>query len=250
MPHFIWLTENNYITITYGLARTGMEEKQLLDHIKYPLSFLLKQFGILIPFFLLIFTLTSKVKFMIDKKNKKLIFLTFVTLLPIALMFLTTLVSGSKIRTMWMTPFYLFFGVLFIEIYKKQINLKKLNKFFVIFFILLFLSPSLYGYISITKDNKRTDYPGKEIAELVERRWSKNFSNEIKYVIGNEWIAGNLSYHMSSRPIWFQDIEGKVDQLDPSGGIVYTGNADILKQVCPGDFGKIKQQGFCMIGVR
>ena len=228
--------------------RTGFEEKELIDHIKYPLSFIGKQIGILIPFFLLIFTLTSKVKFKIDKKNKKLIFLIFVSVLPIFFMFLTSLISGSKIRTMWMTPFYLFFGVLFIEIYKKHINLKKLNKFFVIFFILLFLSPSLYGYISITKDNKRTDYPGKEIAELVERRWSKNFSNEIKYVIGDEWIAGNLSYHMSSRPIWFQDIKGKADQLDPSGGIVYTGNADILKQVCPGDFGKIKKQGFCMIG--
>ena len=231
-----------------GQDLLSLKEKELIDHIKYPLSFIGKQIGILIPFFLLIFTLTSKVKFKIDKKNKKLIFLIFISVLPIFFMFLTSLISGSKIRTMWMTPFYLFFGVLFIEIYKKHINLKKLNKFFVIFFILLFLSPSLYGYISITKDNKRTDYPGKEIAELVERRWSKNFSNEIKYVIGDEWIAGNLSYHMSSRPIWFQDIKGKADQLDPSGGIVYTGNADILKQVCPGDFGKIKKQGFCMIG--
>ena len=250
VPHFIWLTNNNYITLTYGLARTGLEEKEIFDHIKYPLLFLLKQIGILIPFFLLIYSLTSKIKFKFDKKNKKLIFLIFVSILPIVLMFLTSLISGSKIRTMWMTPFYLFFGVLFIEIYKRHINLKKLNKFFVIFFILLFLSPSLYGYISITKDNKRTDYPGKEIAELIERRWSKNFSNEIKYVIGDEWIAGNLSYHLSSRPIWFQDIKGKADQLDPSGGIVYTGNADILKQVCPGDFGKIKKQGFCMIGSR
>ena len=248
VPHFIWLSENNYITLTYGLARTGFEEKELIDHIKYPLSFIGKQIGILIPFFLLIFTLTSKVKFKIDKKNKKLIFLIFVSVLPIFFMFLTSLISGSKIRTMWMTPFYLFFFFFFFENYKKHIYLIILNKFFVLFFILLFLSPSLYGYISITKDNKRTDYPGKEIAELVERRWSKNFSNEIKYVIGDEWIAGNLSYHMSSRPIWFQDIKGKADQLDPSGGIVYTGNADILKQVCPGDFGKIKKQGFCMIG--
>lgn len=124
MPHFIWLSENNYITLTYGLARTGFEEKELIDHIKHPLSFIGKQIGILIPFFLLIFTLTSKVKFKIDKKNKKLIFLIFVSVLPIFFMFLTSLISGSKIRTMWMTPFYLFFGALFIEIYKKHINLK------------------------------------------------------------------------------------------------------------------------------
>ncbi len=250
VPHLIWLTENDYITITYGLTRSGIEEKEILSHIKYPLSFLGKQIGILIPFLLLIYTLTTNYKIKFDKKNKKLIFLFFIVMCPIFLMFLTSFIFGLKIRTMWMTPFYLFFGTLFIEIYKKYINLKKINKFFAVFFIFLFLSPSLYGYVSITKDNKRTDYPGKEIAELVERRWSKNFSNEIMYVIGDEWHAGNLSYHITSRPIWLNNIKDKTDQLDPNGGIVYTGNAEILKQVCPGDFGKIKKQGFCMIGVR
>ena len=249
VPHFIWLTENNYITITYGLARTGMEEKQLLDHIKYPLSFLLKQFGILIPFFLLIYSLVNKFKFKFDKKNKKLIFLTFVTLLPIVLMFLTSLISGSKIRTMWMTPFYLFFGVLFIELFKNQINLKKLNKFFTIFFILFFLSPSLYGYISITKDNKRTDYPGKEIAKLVEEKWKMNFSNEINYVIGDEWNAGNLSYHLKSRPIWYESIKNE-NELRQNGGIIYvSGNAE-FKGKCSGKLEKINMQIFCMVGAQ
>ena len=118
------------------------------------------------------------------------------------------------------------------------------------FLFLFFLSPALYGYVSLSKDNKRTDYPGKEIAELVERRWGKNFVNEIKYVVGDEWHAGNLSYHISTRPIWYETIKGKTHELDPDGGIIYTGNADILKEICPGDFGKIKKQGFCMIGVK
>ena len=249
VPHFIWLTENNYITITYGLARTGMEEKQLLDHVKYPLSFLLKQFGILIPFFLLIYSLVNKFKFKFDKKNKKLIFLTFVTLLPIVLMFLTSLISGSKIRTMWMTPFYLFFGVLFIELFKNQINLKKLNKFFTIFFILFFLSPSLYGYISITKDNKRTDYPGKEIAKLVEEKWKMNFSNEINYVIGDEWNAGNLSYHLKSRPIWYESIKNE-NELRQNGGIIYVSGNVEFKGKCSGKLEKINMQIFCMVGAQ
>ena len=51
-PHLIWLTENNYITVTYGLKRTG-EIKSYLDHIILPLIFLGKQIGILIPFFIL-----------------------------------------------------------------------------------------------------------------------------------------------------------------------------------------------------
>jgi hypothetical protein len=70
------------------------------------------------------------------------------------------------------------------------------------------------------------------------------------YVVGDEWHAGNLSYHLSSRPKWFLKIEDMVDSLDPNGGIIYTGNAKLLKSICPGDFGKINKQGFCMIGLK
>ncbi len=248
IPHLIWLHENDYVTISYGLKRTGLEQSGNFDNIKLPIIFLLKQLGILIPFFILNLFLIKKFRFKINFSDKKFVFLFFVNLLPIILIILTSAVTGSKIRTMWMTPFYLFFGVMFIYFLKSQINIKKISSFLVVFVILFFSSPIIYSYISVKEKNKRTDYAGKEIAELVERRWNKNFSNEIMYVIGDEWHAGNLSYHLSSRPKWFESIKGTVNQLDPNGGIVYTGNAEILKQVCPGDFGKIKKQGFCMIG--
>ena len=248
IPHLIWLHENDYVTISYGLKRTGLEQSGNFDNIKLPIIFFLKQLGILIPFFILNFFLIKKFRFKINFSDKKFIFLFFVNLLPIILIILTSAVTGSKIRTMWMTPFYLFFGVMFIYFLKSQINIKKISSFLIVFVILFFSSPIIYSYISVKEKNKRTDYAGKEIAELVERRWNKNFSNEIMYVIGDEWHAGNLSYHLPSRPKWFESIKGTVNQLDPNGGIVYTGNAEILKQVCPGDFGKIKKQGFCMIG--
>ena len=248
IPHLIWLHENDYVTISYGLKRTGLEQSGNFDNIKLPIIFFLKQLGILIPFFILNFFLIKKFRFKINFSDKKFIFLFFVNLLPIILIILTSAVTGSKIRTMWMTPFYLFFGVMFIYFLKSQINIKKISSFIIVFVILFFSSPIIYSYISVKEKNKRTDYAGKEIAELVERRWNKNFSNEIMYVIGDEWHAGNLSYHLPSRPKWFESIKGTVNQLDPNGGIVYTGNAEILKQVCPGDFGKIKKQGFCMIG--
>ena len=84
--------------------------------------------------------------------------------MPIALMFFTSLITGSKIRTMLMTPFYLFFGTLFVYLFQSQINLKKLKPFMIGFIFFFFLSPGLYAYISISNDNKRTDYMGKEIA--------------------------------------------------------------------------------------
>ena len=202
VPHFIWLYDNEFITIFYGLKRTGLEESVIFDHIKYPLIFLAKQIGILIPFFFLVFLLTKKFKFKFNFKDKKLLFLFFINLAPIALMFATSLVTGSKIRTMWMTPFYLFFGVFFVYLLRSQINLKKINSFLIGFLFLFFLSPIIYLYISISQPDKRTDYPGKEIAIKTQIIWSQDFDNEIEFVTGDEWKAGNLSYHLKSRPKW------------------------------------------------
>ena len=145
----IWLNNNEFITITYGLARTGLEQSALIDHIKFPVIFLLKQVGILIPFLILSWLLVKKIKFNLNSKDKKLLFLLAINILPIFLIFLTSLVTGSKIRTMWMTPFYLFFGSLFVYLFQVQINLKKLKPFMIGFIFFFFLSPGLYAYISI-----------------------------------------------------------------------------------------------------
>ena len=249
LPHLIWLTENDYITFTYGLQRTG-GIGNFLDHIIYPLTFLLKQVVILIPFLLMVSFLIKKMKFKINLKDKKLVFLFLTSIGPIFLIILTSMIMGVKIRTMWMTPFYLFFGTLIIYIFKLQINFHKLKKFILTFIFLFTLSPILYGYISISQSNKRTDYPGKEISDLVQRKWDKNFSNEINIVVGDEWSAGNLSYHLESRPKWYNDLKNDISKIGENEGVIYTGNPDILKKICPGIFGTIKPVGYCMIGIK
>ena len=214
VPHFIWLTNNEFITITYGLARTGLEQSSLINHIQYPLIFIGKQIGILIPFLILTWLLVQKLKFKINIKDKKLLFLLSINVLPILLIFLTSIITGSKIRTMWMTPFYLFFGTLFVYMLQNQINIKKLKPFVIGFIFFFFLSPVLYAYVSISKDDKRTDYLGKEIAIKTQYAWDQQFDSKINVVLGNEWNAGNLSYHLKSRPVWEGFIErSKLDQL-------------------------------------
>ena len=100
-----------------------------------------------------------------------------------------------------MTPFYLFFGVLVIYIFQSQINLNKLKVFTTVFIILFILSPFAYAYVSITETDKRTDYPGKEIAKIVKNEWITKYPNKKINVVGDdEWHAGNLSYHLNSRP--------------------------------------------------
>tara|TARA_X000001036_G_scaffold426899_1_gene454854 strand:+ start:1150 stop:2523 length:1374 start_codon:yes stop_codon:yes gene_type:complete len=247
-PHFFWLYENNFITISYGLNRATLTESHLINHLTNPLMFLLKQTIILIPFLLMIFVIIKKFKPKIDFKNYNTFFLFSVTILPFLLVLITSILTGAKIRTMWMTPFYLFLGTFFFYIFKKNIEIKKLKKFIIIFTIFFIISPVIYLGVSVLDETKRTDYPGKEIARLVQNKWDDNFVNDIKIVVGDEWFAGNLSYHLSSRPIWINDLKDQATSIRDNQGVIYVGNPKILKKICPGIFGTIKPVGYCMIG--
>ena len=256
LPHLIWLTDNDYITIAYGFHRTGTGDQNFLDHLFHPIIFLGKQIGILIPLFVMFLFIVLKLKTKFDFKDKKLLFLLTINIVPIILMFLTSMIMGVKIRTMWMTPFYLFFGVLLIYIFQSQINLNKLKGFISVFIILFIFSPFAYAYVSITQTDKRTDYPGKEITKKVQKKWDNNFSNKIGLVFGDEWQAGNLSYHLSSRPKWIHSIKPNefqidiINELNSRGiGIIVVGDWVKQKNFCNNRiYLEIKSINFCMLG--
>ena len=203
LPHLIWLNDNNFITLTYGIHRTSLETSTILSHIQYPFIFIFKQIGILIPFWLLLFISIKKFKIInLSFKDKKITFLFFINFIPLILIFITSLILGAKIKTMWMTPFYLFFGLFFIYLFQDQINVKKLKNFFILFVFFFIFSPITYSTVSILKDDKRTDYQGKLISAKIQKQWSENYDEPINVVLGNEWEAGNISYHLKSRPVW------------------------------------------------
>jgi 4-amino-4-deoxy-L-arabinose transferase-like glycosyltransferase len=216
IPHLIWLVENNYITLSYGLHRTssGLNDKQLIDHIIYPFFFLIKQIGILIPFWIMLFMLVDKFKLRMNSKDKKFLFLIVINFVPIILIVITSFLTGSKIRTMWLTPFYLYFGLFFIYLFQKNINLKKLKTFLITFLFFFMLSPIIYLTVSILDKDKRTDYQGRQIAEKIQHLWDQEHKESINIVLGNEWNAGNLSYHLKSRPVWEGFVtENKINSL-------------------------------------
>ena len=143
---------------------------------------------------------------------------------------------------MWMTPFYLFIGTFFFEVFKKDIEIKKLKKFMTIFIIFFIISPVIYLAVSLLDETKRTDYPGKEIARLVQNKWDDNFVNDIKIVVGDEWFA-NLSYHLSSRPIWMSDLKDRVNLLQDNQGVIYTGIKKYSKKYVQVYLGQLSQLG-------
>ncbi len=215
VPHLIWLFQNDFITIKYAFNRAGLVDYSFLNHLKFPIIFLIKQIGILIPFFVLCYFIIKKIKIRLDLKDKKKYFVLLINFLPIVLMFVTSVVTGSKIRTMWMTPFYLFFGVLILSMFDIKDDEQTFKEFFKPFLILFLLSPITYGLVSLIYEDKRTDYRGKVEADKVLQVWQKDFTEKINVVLGDEWYAGNISYHMEGRPVWLGEINQKnVDLLN------------------------------------
>ena len=139
---------------------------------------------------------------------------------------------------MWMTPFYLFMGVFIVYVFQSKINLRKLKGFVYTFLILFILSPFVYAYISITETDKRTNYSGKEISKLVQKKWDENFTNRIGLVGGDEWHGGNLSYHLKSRPRWDNILEskGNIALNNTEDGFILIGDFNILENICKGVF--------------
>ena len=170
--------------------------------------------------------IVSKIKTKFNFKDKKLLFLLSINVIPIILMLLTSMFMGVKIRTMWMTPFYLFMGVLLVYIFQTKINIYKLKYFISVFLILFILSPLTYLYISVFQTDKRTDFPGKEIALAVQQEWNKvNNAIPIKHVYNSDlegwflenfsyaalgkWFSEDLSYYLNSRPIAGGEFNGE-----------------------------------------
>jgi 4-amino-4-deoxy-L-arabinose transferase-like glycosyltransferase len=197
--HFKWLIHNDFATLYYALKRGGLNEFNIYNHLINPIKFIINQIAVLLPFLLLIYFLIKKIKIKLPLNNKKFIFLLFSFLLPFLLILITSLITGSRIRTMWMIPFYSLVGIFFIFLYQNYINLKKLKNFFILLIIFLIVSPTLYSLRSIYSDSK-TGYEGRKIASQIEKEW-KTFSIEkISNVGFSEWYAGNLSYQLSNRP--------------------------------------------------
>ena len=98
-PHLIWLFNNEFITVTYGLHRSTGDFYSggsiILNHIKYPFVFLIKQIGILIPFIILLLLLFQNLK-KLNFKDKNLIFLFWINLFLLILIFLTLFIFWNK----------------------------------------------------------------------------------------------------------------------------------------------------------
>ena len=51
-----------------------------------------------------------------------------------------------------------------------------------------------------------------ETKYFVDEEFINNFNKNISVIIGDEWYGGNLSYHLKSRPKWFNKLPDEIKE--------------------------------------
>lgn len=209
IPHAIWLTEHQYITITYMLDR-GTAEPSLLNHAFFPAQFIWQQFEAFLPaliLFALLFigkrplTHTSAV---ISAKDKT--FLCYAGLGPFLLTVLLSLALGIKLRAGWGMPLMSFWPLLLLAVLPPRLSRTKLIT--LLAGIFSFMAALLISYsISLidSSDTSSANFPGKEIAQAITQRWHDTYHTPVSYVAGQRWLAGNVSFYSTEQPAVFME---------------------------------------------
>jgi len=199
-PHLVWVWQNDFITLGYGLQRTGIDEaRDWSRHLVNPLRFVLAQAAHLVLPVLLLFSLGRPVRQSRTTPAARR-YLHFVALGPLLLYVAVSAATGMRLRSMWGTPLLAIAGLYLVYFFAPARATWRMPRFVAAWTVTALLFVAAYAGSALFADGKRTDYPGAEIARQLEMEWSNRFATPLRYVIGDEWFAGNVGWYGASRP--------------------------------------------------
>ncbi len=215
-PHAIWLFENDFTTVTYGLGRAA-GQGQFTDHVVNPLIFAFNQALTLIPVMIMVGLLMLR-----STPNRQEVasasfpraFLLTAALGPFMAYLVISAITGFQVRSGWGTPLWSFFGVFILYHLRPALTDKALRRFsyaflsfagiWVVLFVgRFFLGPTLTG---------RADpehFPGMAIAAYVTAQWAKHYRTPLPIVGGNQYLADNIGVYSPDRPEVYADLDPK-----------------------------------------
>jgi 4-amino-4-deoxy-L-arabinose transferase-like glycosyltransferase len=206
-PHAVWIVRNDFVTIRYGLDRSA-NLGSWVNHVTYPVLFLLSQLGRLLPVFLILTPLTGWLwgeRAVVDEERRDRDFLLMMVLGPVVLLLLVSLLSGKLLREIWGSPLWTFTGLLLLVSLRLEVTVNTLKRtarkmgIVVVLYVAFALGKN---YLEPTLSHRpgRIHFPGKELALELTRIWYKHCDEPFPIVGGECWIAGNISCYAPHRP--------------------------------------------------
>ena len=210
VPHFIWMVQNDFITISYvfqrGESGEGGSESGMLKHLLAPLKFIGSQFGAFVPMLVLATPMLVHRKRREQSKGDAngdghSFFHKYVTIIffgPIAIYVVLSLAMGVSIRSMWGGPLFSFFGVWLFSRFELPADRTKVNKILrdsIIIGLCMLAGLAIKNVVGPGVRDKlsRVHFPGVEAAEKIDELWRSQIGGEFNSVGGDMFMAASVS---------------------------------------------------------
>lgn len=187
--HVVWILENDFVTIKYGLEKSI----EGTDGRVCSFKFLLMQFLFFGTSFLaVIYSLKDKINFVSSKLTSLEKFTIFITVIPNVILFFASFLFGMQIGSFWGMNMGLLLGTSLI-ILNPKIDVERLFHFTKIITLIF----AMYIFLKLMVPNffMREQLPYnainvRNVVEKIEDDWRKNIGNEkIKFTKTNKKLA-------------------------------------------------------------
>ncbi|WP_319533715.1 glycosyltransferase family 39 protein [uncultured Cohaesibacter sp.] len=213
-PHLVWLVQSDFISLAYASDRSK-HLVGVLSRVAGPVEFLLTQLahhgGLILVLLLggafLPFGrghLTEAVSFRADGRLFRR-FILWIALMPVLFTALLSGIAGTAMRPMWATPMFSFTALAVLALAKTAFY-KERFRWMAIGWAVLYVgvliavaSMGLFGS-HFTRKPLRMDWPGKEMASHFGQLWQDQTGAHLRFVGGDAWLAGNVSFYAEARP--------------------------------------------------
>lgn len=193
LPHFLWMKNHDWITVTYGLQRGGSGQSLWWHHLWNPLEFLLIQTAILVP--LIVVSILGKIRSSgTPEKHPGALALAVGAFIAIAAL---SLFTGMAPVTMWAAPMPLAIGLWLVPRYDlTRFPRTALTAIAIMSTIFVTGYAVTYGLgPRIREKPHRVNYPGHALARQVEARWHEMHNQPLPYIIADEFLGGIVNHY-------------------------------------------------------
>ena len=200
-PHLVWMIETDFATLGYAVDRAAKGDPSWRDHLVHPIRFLVDQLPVVLPAALMLCAFgrprPSPAGSAEEAWRRMLLVLT---LGPFLLLFCLSLATGWRLRTMWAAPLFVLIGPVLVMWWRPRMTVAALRRFVAVFGFLFLLAPLAYIAVfslgsAVTDEAKRTQFPGRALAERIDREWQARFGTASPVIIAEHWYGGNAIYY-------------------------------------------------------
>jgi len=148
-------------------------------------------------------------------------YVTAIALGPAALAVVGAAVAGYGLRWSWGASFWNFAGLAAIVLLGPSVDRTGLRRLILALPVVVVLSAGSIALrevgVDASVDGPRTQFAGAELARQVEARWAAHTTRPLAFVVGDFWLAGNVSFHLRERPYVFVDADSRqTPWIDPA----------------------------------